>query len=94
LFRPNLLLESSSITFLHSCYKEKQRLFIAREKELAEETFNWIYVGFTPLLYEKNRVARQSKIETWLDLFQLVKELNIEKTENKRNVNPTMSYVI
>jgi hypothetical protein len=79
---------------LHRRYKEKQRLLIPREKDLAEETFNWIFVGFTPLLYEKNRVARQSKIETWLDLFQLVKELNIEKAENKRNVHPTMSYVI
>jgi hypothetical protein len=65
-----------------------------REKELAEETFNWIFVGFTPLLYEKKRVARQSQIETWLDLFQIVKELNIEKTENKRNLRPTMSYLV
>jgi hypothetical protein len=61
---------------------------------LAEETLNWIFVGFTPLLYERKRVARQSQIETWLDLFQLVKELNIEKTENKRSVHPTISYVI
>jgi hypothetical protein len=61
---------------------------------LAEETFNWIFVGFTPLLYERQRVARQSKVETWLNLFQIVKELDIEKAEDKRNVPPTMSYVI
>ena len=68
--------------------------FILREKELAEEAFNWIFVDFIPLLYERKRVARQFQIEMWLDLFQLVKELNIEKIENKRNAHPTMSYVV
>jgi hypothetical protein len=61
---------------------------------LAEETSNWIFVGFTPLLYERKRVARQSQIETWLDLFQIVKELNIEKAENKNDVHPTISYLV
>jgi len=61
---------------------------------LAEETFNWIFVDFIPLLYERKRVARQFQIEMWLDLSQLVKELNIEKTGNKRNVHPTMSYMV
>jgi hypothetical protein len=61
---------------------------------LAEETFNWIFVDFIPLLYEKKRVARQFQIETWLDLSQLLKELNIEKLGNKRNPHSTMSYVV
>ena len=61
---------------------------------MAEEILNWIFVGFTPLLCERKRVARQSQIETWLDLFQIVKELNIEKTENKRNLHPPMSYLV
>jgi hypothetical protein len=61
---------------------------------LAEETFNWIFVDFIPLLYEKKRVARQFQIEMWLDLSQLVKELNIEKIENKRNTHSPMSYVV
>ena len=70
-------------------------LFIFGERrELAEETFNWLFVDFIPLLYEKKRVARQFQIEMWLDLTQLVKELNIEKTENKRNAHSEMSYVV
>ena len=89
-----MLLEFSSITFLHSGYKQKYGLLILREKELAEETFNWIFVDFIPLLYERKRVERQFQIEMWLDLSQLVKELNIEKTENKRSVHPTMSYMV
>ena len=65
-----------------------------RERELAEETFNWLFVDFIPLLYEKKRVARQFQIEMWLDLTQLVKELNIDKTENKRNAHSEISYVV
>jgi len=63
-------------------------------KELAEEAFNWLFVNFIPLLYEKRRVARQFQIEMWLDLTQLVKELNIEKIENRRDANAAMSYVV
>jgi hypothetical protein len=50
---------------------------------MAEEALDWLFVDFIPLLYEKKRVARQFKIETWLDLAQVVKELGIEKTENR-----------
>ena len=46
-----------------------------------------------PLLYDKRKVARQLQVETWLDLYQLTKELNIEKIEN-HNANATMNYVI
>jgi hypothetical protein len=62
-------------------------------KELAE-VFGWMFVDRVPLLYEKRRVARQLQVETWLDLSQLVKELEIEKIdENKRNVNSALSYI-
>jgi hypothetical protein len=61
---------------------------------MAEETYGWLFVDFVPLLYEKKRVAKQFQIETWLDLSQLVKELNIENIgENKRNT-PSMGYVV
>lgn len=65
-----------------------------RRRELAEETFGWLFVDFVPLLYDKKRVARQLQVETWLDLNQLVKELGIENLQNKRDTNPTMSYII
>ena len=61
---------------------------------MAEEILNWIFVGFTPLLYERKRVAKQSQIETWLNLFQIIKELNIEKAENKGKPQPAVGYVI
>jgi len=61
---------------------------------MAEETFNWLFVDFIPLLYEKKRVAKQFQIEMWLDLTQLVKELNIEKVENERARNQAPTYVV
>jgi len=50
-------------------------------------------VDTVPLLYDKRKVARQLQVETWLDLYQLTKELNIEKIEN-HNANAAINYVI
>lgn len=63
--------------------------------ECIAEPFGWLFVDFVPLLYEKKRVARQLQVETWLDLYQLVKELGIEKLEEtKRDAHLTMSYIV
>jgi len=56
-----------------------------------------MFIDFVPLLYEKKKVARQLKVETWLDLTQLVKELGIEKLDpNKPNGLSTLAnaYVV
>jgi hypothetical protein len=53
-----------------------------------------LFVNTIPLLYEEKKIERQSKIETWLDLYQLTRELNIPKTENQNRVNAQMNYVI
>lgn len=61
---------------------------------MAEENYGWLFVDTVPLLYEKKKVARQLQIETWLDLYQLTKELNIEKLENRNGANAAINYVI
>ena len=61
---------------------------------LAEENYGWIFVDTVPLLYDKKKVARQLQIETWLDLYQLTKELNIQKLENSNGANSAIYYVI
>ena len=71
-----------------------RNFFIEGRKEMAEETFDWLFVDFIPLLYEKKRLARQSQIETWLDLAQVAKELGIEKTENRLSTTTLASYVV
>jgi hypothetical protein len=63
---------------------------------LTEENYGWIFVDKIPLLYDKKRVARQHQIEKWLDLYQLTRELNIEKTERQTAQPATtpIKYVI
>jgi len=61
---------------------------------VAEENYGWLFVDTVPLLYEKKKVARQLQIETWLDLYQLTKELNIEKLETRNGANAAINYVI
>ena len=51
-------------------------LFVG-ERESLSDAYGWIFVEKVPLLYDRRRVARQLQVETWLDLAQLVKELNI-----------------
>jgi hypothetical protein len=59
-----------------------------------EELYSWLFVNAIPLLYEEKKIERQSKIETWLDLYQIARELNIQKPENQNGANAPMNYVI
>jgi hypothetical protein len=43
-------------------------------------------------MYEEKKIERQSKIETWLNLYQLTRELNIQKPEPKSRNSP-INYV-
>ena len=66
-----------------------------REKALLSEDFGWIFVNSIPLLYEKKRVVKQSKIETWLDLSQVAMELGIDKSARaKPNMHATRDYIV
>jgi hypothetical protein len=60
---------------------------------LAEENYGWLFVDAIPLLYDKKRLAKQMKIETWLDLYQLIRELKIEKIES-HGANSAINYII
>ena len=59
-----------------------------------EELYSWLFVNMVPLLYEEKKIERQSKIETWLDLYQIARELNIQKPESQNVANAPMNYVI
>jgi hypothetical protein len=58
-----------------------------------EELYSWLFVNTIPLLYEEKKIERQSKIETWLNLYQITRELNIQKPENN-GTNAPINYVI
>jgi hypothetical protein len=44
------------------------------------------------MLCAKIRIAKQQKIETWLHLYQVTKELGIENAEN-REAGASLSYI-
>jgi hypothetical protein len=45
------------------------------------------------MLCDKTRIGKQQKIETWLNLYQLAKNLGLEKAE-LQNPSASMSYVV
>ena len=57
------------------------------------ESCCWLFVENVPLLFDKERVQRQLKIETWLGLTQLLKEIKEEDNE-KNSHQQAMRYVV
>ncbi|RJS68847.1 hypothetical protein CW693_03700 [Candidatus Bathyarchaeota archaeon] len=65
------------------------------ERGRMSESFSWMFVDFIPLLYERRRVARQCKVEIWLNPSPLVESLNIKKVEaKKQEKTQSMNYVV
>lgn len=59
-----------------------------------EDAFGWLFIDNKPLLYEKKRVARQVKVETWLDLAEVLKELRIDKPAESETSTKQVCYVV
>lgn len=57
------------------------------------ESCCWMFVENVPLLFDKERVAKQLKVETWLDLTQLLKEIR-EFDADVKNSQKTAGYII
>jgi hypothetical protein len=50
-----------------------------RKLAAKQESYSWLFVDTVPLLYKEKNIERQNKVETWLDLYQLTKELNLRE---------------
>ena len=61
---------------------------------MQQENYGWLFVNKTPLLYNKKNVIRQKKIETWLNLYQITRELRINKDELKKSKKSILPYII
>ena len=59
-----------------------------------EELYSWLFVNTIPVLVEEKKIERQSKIETWLNLYQITRELNIQKPDNSNNTSIPINYII
>ena len=46
---------------------------------MSTESYCWWFVENVPLLFEKGRAQKQLKIETWLDLAQILREIGYEE---------------
>jgi len=52
------------------------------------KTHKWMFVGEVPLLYEARNVARQLKIEMWLDPSPLLGALNLKPVRQEKPNEP------
>jgi hypothetical protein len=57
-----------------------------------DKIYSWLFVNTIPLMYEEKKIERQSKIETWLNLYELTRELNIQKPAQTAQTSP-INYV-
>ena len=57
------------------------------------ESYSWLFVESIPLLFDRKKVARQLKVETWLDLTQPLKEVKDENTCSN-SLQQIISYVV
>lgn len=60
---------------------------------MIEENLDWIFVNHVPMLCDKLRIAKQQKIETWLNLHQIVTKLGLQKKETHEPTVP-VKYVV
>jgi hypothetical protein len=63
------------------------------ERGCMAEPCSWLFVENVPLLFDKERVTRQLKVETWLDLAQLLKEIRNDGTD-KKSPQSAINYVV
>jgi hypothetical protein len=73
-------------------YKKSNALFQTEKGNMAESC-SWLFVENVPLLFDKERVSRQLKVETWLDLSQLLREIENEDTD-KKSPQRVINYVV
>lgn len=71
----------------------KSSALFQTERGRMAESCSWLFVENVPLLYDKEKVARQLKVETWLDLTQLLKELKDEDPD-KKSPQQAINYVV
>jgi hypothetical protein len=75
------------------CGYKKSNAFFQTEKGSMAESCSWLFVENVPLLFDKQRVSRQLKVETWLDLTQLLREIENEDTD-KKSPQRVINYVV
>ena len=56
--------------------------------------YKWLFVEDMPLLYESHRVAKQLKVEFWLNSSRILEQLKIKKIgKSEENKHSKISYI-
>jgi len=63
------------------------------ERGVMSESCCWLFIENVPLLFDKERVQRQLKVETWLGLTQLLKEIKDDDQKRESHHQP-INYVV
>jgi hypothetical protein len=59
-----------------------------------DDAFGWLFIDEKPMLFERKHVARQVKIDTWLDLSELLKELTQTMPARGANLPKQADYLV
>jgi len=59
-----------------------------------DDAFGWLFIDGKPVLFERKHVVRQLKIDTWLDLAELLKELTPVIPAEGANLSSRSGYVV
>ncbi len=61
---------------------------------MTQQDLEWVFVNAVPMLFDKKNIERQKKVETWLDLYQVTRELGITTESGHPKLNEPINYVI
>jgi hypothetical protein len=59
-----------------------------------DDAFGWLFIDGKPVLFEGKHVARQVKIDMWLDLAELLKELTQTIPTQGVSIPKRVNYVV
>lgn len=58
-----------------------------------QRNYKWLFIGQIPILLESQRLAKQLKIEFWLNSEEVLKQLKLKVAAKKCERNFRMNYI-
>jgi len=58
-----------------------------------QKSYKWLFIGQIPILLESQRLAKQLKIEFWLNSEEILKQLKLKVAAKKTERNFRMNYI-
>jgi len=58
-----------------------------------QKNYKWLFIGQIPILLETQRLAKQLKIELWLNSEEILKQLKLKAATKKCGRNFKINYI-